>query len=285
MDDRVFGLLTDFPVIFEKKAISDVENGWVIIDVSDNETGTEELISADDAFLSDLDRYNEPDELEDKAVPYVVDDLVAPPDILPPPDIDLDRGGRIEIILRRRPTTIDKLRRKITGSFPGGPGGWGRTLGLVPPPDALAVYLPFHRYPDMWGIYLLDSGVASLATDLQRLIRLRGRSLIIHDARRAAVTYLFHHAGYHSAMEAFGLRCELPLRKPVYRTGLRKLYTRAHGYPANHTRRLWRPPTGSARSALIFASQRLTWMLLWLRSALHDALPAAVSSRGELSGR
>ena len=223
MDDRVFGLLADFPVIFEKKgkSLSDLENDWVIIDVSDNETGTEELISADDEFLSDLDRFIEPDELEDKADPYVVDDLVAPP-----PGIDLDRGGLNEIILRRRPKTIDKLRRKITGSFPGGPGGWGRTHGLVPPPDALAVYLPFHRYPDMWGIYLLDSGVASLATDLQRLIRLRGRSLVIHDARRAAVTYLFHHAAYHSAMEAFGLRCELPLRKPVYRTGLRKLYTR-----------------------------------------------------------
>jgi hypothetical protein len=78
----------------------------------------------------------------------------------------------------------------------------------------------------MWGIYLLDAGVASLATDLQALVRLLKGSISIGDARRAAVTYLFHHEAYHSAVESFGLRCELPLRKPVYRTGLRKLYTR-----------------------------------------------------------
>jgi hypothetical protein len=74
MDDCISGLLTDFQVIFERKAKSpsDLENDWVIIDVSDNETGTEELISADEKFLSDLDRHNEPEELEDKADPYVV---------------------------------------------------------------------------------------------------------------------------------------------------------------------------------------------------------------------
>lgn len=225
MDDRVSGLLTDFPAIFEKtaKSLEDLENDWVIIDVSGNEARADELISDDDEFLSDLDRYDGdtgPEGSADEA------SVGAPPDIPLPSDIDLDRGGLVEIILRRRPKSIGKLRRRIIGTFPGGPGGSLTKDALVPPPDALAVYLPFHRYPDRWGIYLLDAGVASFATDLQRLVSLLRGSISIHDARKIALMYLFHHEAYHSAVEGFALRCELPLRKPVYRTSLRKLYTR-----------------------------------------------------------
>jgi hypothetical protein len=56
----------------KQRALLTWKNDGVTIDVSDNETGTEELISADEEFLSDLGRYNEPEELEDKADPYVV---------------------------------------------------------------------------------------------------------------------------------------------------------------------------------------------------------------------
>lgn len=225
MDDRVSGLLTDFPVIFEKtaKSLEDLENDWVIIDVSGNEAQADELVIDDNEFLDDLDRYEgdlRPDEMDTEP------GSSAPIDISLPPDIDLDRGGLIEIILRPRPKSIDKLRRKITGIFPGGPGGSLTKGAVVPPPDALAVYLPFHRYPDRWGIYLLDAGVASFATDLQKLVWLLRASISIHDARKVALMYLFHHEAYHSAVEGFALRCELPLRKPVYRTGLRRLYTR-----------------------------------------------------------
>jgi hypothetical protein len=225
MDDRVSGLLTDFPAIFEKtaKSLEDLENDWVIIDVSGNEARADELISDDDEFLSDLDRYDGDTGPEGSADEASGD---APPDIPLPSDIDLDRGGLVEIILRRRPKSIGKLRRRIIGTFPGGPGGSLTKDALVPPPDALAVYLPFHRYPDRWGIYLLDAGVASFATDLQRLVSLLRGSISIHDARKIALMYLFHHEAYHSAVEGFALRCELPLRKPVYRTSLRKLYTR-----------------------------------------------------------
>jgi hypothetical protein len=225
MDDRVSGLLTDFPVIFEKtaKSLQDLEDDWVIIDVPGNEAQADELIRDDDEFLSDLTRY------ENEAFPDVLIDgssESAPFDTYLPPDIDLDRVKLIEIILRRRPKSIDKLRRKITGIFPGGPGGYLTKGAIVPPPDALAVYLPFHRYPDRWGIYLLDAGVASFAADLRKLVGLLGASISIHDARKIALMYLFHHEAYHSAIEGFALRCELPLRKPMYRAGLRKLYTR-----------------------------------------------------------
>jgi hypothetical protein len=40
MDDRVLALQKDFPSIFEKrvKSLSDLDNDWVIIDVSGNES-------------------------------------------------------------------------------------------------------------------------------------------------------------------------------------------------------------------------------------------------------
>ena len=78
----------------------------------------------------------------------------------------------------------------------------------------------------MWGIYLLDAGVASLAVDVKDIAGRLGASISSHDARRVALTYLFHHEAYHSAVEGFSIRCELPLRKPIYKTGLRRLYTR-----------------------------------------------------------
>jgi hypothetical protein len=228
MDNRISQLLTDFPVIFEKvkKNLEDLEKDWVIIEVSVNEKNSNDVIEEDHGILNDLDRFdNEPGSLvTDTSGGY---DRSTPPfDVPLPADIDLDKGGLVDIIWRPRPKSIDDLRRKILGDFPGGPGGKVIKGSLVPPPDALAVYLPFHRYPTMWGIYLLDAGVASLAKDLQTIVMLLGRSITTHDARKAALTYLFHHEAYHSAVEAFGFRCELPLRKPVYRTCLRRLYTR-----------------------------------------------------------
>jgi hypothetical protein len=76
----------------------------------------------------------------------------------------------------------------------------------------------------MWGIYLLDIGVDSFAKDLQAFGRLRGSSLSSFMFRRIAKEFLFHHEAYHSAVEGFALRCELPLGRPVYKKGLRKLF-------------------------------------------------------------
>ena len=141
MDERVAALLSDFPAIFEhhKNNLEDLDNDWVVIDV----TYEGDPVSPDD-FLDDLGRFDQelggdPDRSESSL-----------PDIVGlPSDIDVDRGGLIEILRRRRPRSIDTFRRRIKGNFPGGPGGvWVRD-SPVPPPDALAVYLPFHRYPDL----------------------------------------------------------------------------------------------------------------------------------------
>jgi hypothetical protein len=141
MDERVSGLLTEFPVIFEKvaKSLGDLESDWVIIDEPDDESRAEQLTDPSDEFLSDLDRFE--DELSGSYEDASGKPPVSPFDIPLPPDIDLDGSGLIEVILRRRHKSIDKFRRKIAGNFPGGANGAVTKGSLVPPPDALAVYL------------------------------------------------------------------------------------------------------------------------------------------------
>ena len=192
MDERVEGLLHDFPEIFEKRPpqIGELEDDWVIIDVPIgriNPGETQAKLNVDvigvseDDFLSDLDRPEDTLYPEDE-----IDDRDSSSDILGSnilrSGIDVDPDLLGEIIRRRRPEAIADLRRRIKGKFPGSP------LGLptgVPPPDALAVYLPFHIFPDMWGIYLLDVGVVSLAVDLRRIMLEQFKPTDISDGRAA----------------------------------------------------------------------------------------------------
>ena len=234
MDDRVSSLKTDFPQIFEtNQGLANFDNDWVVIDIEDGAGGLSDALTISDDFLDDLERYDDvPDQLFDGY------ETLRPPidNVRIPFDINVRLDDLVRVLTRPRPKVLDRVRKRIKGKFPGGPEGIG-SESIVPPPDALAVYLPFHRYPEQWGIYLLDAGVASLGHDLASIVRLSGHSLTPLEARRAAVMYLFHHEGYHSAVEAFALRSELPLRKPLYRTGLRRLYTEpwVHGQPHEET--------------------------------------------------
>ena len=237
MDERVEGLLHDFPEIFEERPpqIGELEDDWVIIDVpigriNSGETQAKLNVDAigvsEDDFLSDLDRFeytsypeNEMDE-SDSSGDILVSNILRS-------GIDIDPDTLSEITRRRRPRAIDDLKKRVKGQFPGSPSGLP-TGGLVPPPDALAFYLPFHIFPDMWGIYLLDVGVESLAIDLRQIIQLLGQSVPKMAARRISRVFLFHHEAYHCAVESFSIRCELASRKPVYRTGTRELYKRGY---------------------------------------------------------
>ena len=247
MDERVEGLLHDFPEIFEKHPpnIGELEDDWVIIDVPIGRINLEETraelnidaigISEDD-FLSDLDRFEDTSYPEDEE-----EESDSPRDILVSnilrSGIDIDPGMLSEIIRRRRPKAIADLRRRIEGQFPGSPSRLPTGVP-VPPPDALAVYLPFHIFPNRWGIYLLDVGVESLAIDLRRIMFDQfNRSVSQMDARRISRVFLFHHEAYHSAVESFSIRCELSTRRPVYRTGTNRLYKRGYvlGEPHEET--------------------------------------------------
>ncbi len=228
MDERVEGLLHDFPEIFEKRPpqIGELEDDWVIIDVPIGRTNSGETraeLNADaigvseDKFLSDLDRFEDTSKIANDEPLY---------------ESGAERldSSLSERIRRRRPEVISKaiadLRKRIKGKFPGSPSGLPPG---VPPPDALAVYLPFHIFPNMWGIYLLDAGVESLAICLRRIMFDQfNRSVSQMDARRISRVFLFHHEAYHCAVESFSVRCELASGKPVYRTGTRTLYKRGY---------------------------------------------------------
>lgn len=118
----------------------------------------------------------------------------------------------------------------IVGYVPGGSFG-GAPLAAwhgseMPPPEALAFYLPFHHYhPAWWGVYLHLEGVLWLAGEIVR----RSPSVPRYRAMLAARLFLFYHEAFHHKTECFATRLELTHRKAFYRTGFTGLYTRTLG--------------------------------------------------------
>lgn len=62
--------------------------------------------------------------------------------------------------------------------------------------------------------------------DLGLILGSQGHAFAPYETLWIAHPYLFHHEAYHCAVESFALCCELPMRKPAYKTGFRKMYTR-----------------------------------------------------------
>ncbi len=223
LDERVAKLGETFPIIFERLPdLGDLDDEFVTIEVpygSERDDGRE-VANVEASLLAEVtDRHlNSGDSL----------DITQNSNQIEFADRGVAPGLREDLIYRPRPVVLDRLRDRISGLFPGGPSGvrGAREHGFVPPPDALAFYLPFHSYPKHWGIYLIDVGVASLAMDLGLILRSQGHTFAPYETSRIAHAYLFHHEAYHCAVESLALRCELPMRKPAYRTGLRKIYMR-----------------------------------------------------------
>jgi len=223
LDERVAKLSQNFPAIFERvPSLGDLDDDFVRIDIP---------------YRSDRDDDEQPTDLEDALLVDIEDrDLGSPGSfdrtsdltLAPIENIELPPGLREDLFYRRRPVVLDRFRERIKGVFPGSPSGLQDAAagGFLPPPDALAFYLPFHRYPEDWGIYLIDVGVASLSTDLRLILQSSGQAFAPYETLRIACAYLFHHEAYHCAVESFAVRCELPMRRPAYKTGLRNLYKR-----------------------------------------------------------
>ena len=111
----------------------------------------------------------------------------------------------------------DKLYELFSGSWP---GALQKRTGM-PPPDALAFYLPFHYFfPDWWGIYLKAEGVIWLKLHLQKKIP----ELDDYTAFDVAKVFLYYHEAFHHKFECFATRLELTQRIPIYREGFEKFY-------------------------------------------------------------
>jgi hypothetical protein len=229
MDTRIKELVDSFSEIFEGRApkLDLHDDDWVILDPEQMGDPKGESVFSEDEFLSDLDRFEDDFFLEESTT----SGRVRTTDL--PPIEGFDTGGLEEVLRRNRPDAIDKLRRRIGGRFGGVPPRKD-VEEVVPPPDALAVYIPFHIHPERWGIYLLDAGVASMAEDVMKITRILGGHLDAIDARRVAKIYLYHHEAYHCAVESFVTRCELASRKPVYKRAVRKLYIEGYAPGVPH---------------------------------------------------
>jgi predicted RNA binding protein YcfA (HicA-like mRNA interferase family) len=96
----------------------------------------------------------------------------------------------------------------------------------VPPPDALAFYLPFHYFhPRWWGIYLVLEHTQWLALQLNRYSQ---GSLNLHEAMIVSRLFLYGHEAFHHSVEAFATRLEVTHRVPLYREGFEKFFR--HGF-------------------------------------------------------
>lgn len=110
----------------------------------------------------------------------------------------------------------------INEKFPGAPIALKRGEYL-PPPDALAFYLPFHSYyPNWWGIYLTFEGVMFLARHIREYnsqYRIEER-----DSLLVSQVFLYCHEYFHHLVECFATRMEIFHRTPMYKKKFLEIY-------------------------------------------------------------
>ena len=97
----------------------------------------------------------------------------------------------------------------------------------VPPPEALAFYLPFHYFhPTWWGIYIILERVHEFANALARYSR---GVLTFNEALNVGKMFLYGHEAFHHITEALPTRLEVTHRAPIYTGGFERLFRRVYG--------------------------------------------------------
>ena len=115
--------------------------------------------------------------------------------------------------------------------FPGAPSpGYAGDVyagDIIPPPDALAFYLPFHFFhPHWWGIYVTVEGVNCLADFVNKFT---GGDVSLGDSIKVARSFVYGHEAFHHKVESYAARLEITHRKPLYRTGFYPLFREVLG--------------------------------------------------------
>lgn len=121
---------------------------------------------------------------------------------------------------------------QIKGDFPGIPQlTWEKEF--LPPPDALAFYLPFHFfYPTWWGIYITVEGATILANYIAEKA---SYNIPIKDAMLASQVFLYGHEAYHHNVESFATRLEITHRIPLYKASFLEVYKQTMENPEECT--------------------------------------------------
>ncbi|MGB3205766.1 MAG: type II toxin-antitoxin system HicA family toxin [Crinalium sp.] len=140
------------------------------------------------------------------AIPFddEIEDLLNPPNNYD----DYDYEDNREVLQIPRHPEIKDIFPEYIDYYKWNKKGGERKL----PPDLLAFYLPFHLFPDDWGIYILSSGVQYLA----KIIR-RQCNLTQFEALLVSRLFLYYHELYHHKIEMFFTRLEVTHKQPFYK--------------------------------------------------------------------
>jgi hypothetical protein len=105
---------------------------------------------------------------------------------------------------------IERPSIEETGSFGGHPGGLDPDQSIA----TLAFYLPFHLYPEKWGIYVFADGIQVVNKALQGFFTEQMTG--VADQYRLSHMLLEQHETFHHNTEIFVTRLETTLRKSCY---------------------------------------------------------------------
>jgi hypothetical protein len=169
------------------------EEDWLIILIDEPEVFQPEAVSAPDFELPIGAAGGAPD-------------IVAPSDVVFSPESQFPDFGET--------------------AFPGAPSTNTPSSG-VPPPDALAFYLPFHYFhPTWWGIYIVLERLHEFADALTKYSR---GVLTFNEALNVGKMFLYGHEAFHHIAEALATRLEVTHRLPIYTGGFERLFRRVYG--------------------------------------------------------
>lgn len=113
---------------------------------------------------------------------------------------------------------------KFLGRYPGAPILTRPEPDMPIPPDSAAFYLPFHLFPETWGIYLIVEMVEHEVQRLQAAAARKAIDLAPKEARDIVQMFLYAHEAFHHNVECFATRGEIVFRKPFYKAGFRQYY-------------------------------------------------------------
>jgi predicted RNA binding protein YcfA (HicA-like mRNA interferase family) len=186
-------LRQELPEVFKDRAVPSDWEDWLVIPIEDPERFPSQAKNPPDFELVD-------------------DPAGTAPDIVAPADAGFSVDGAI-------PDFGDSV-------FPGVPSAKAPSP-TVPPPDALAFYLPFHYFhPTWWGIYIALERLHDFA---RALARYSGGTLTFNEALNVGKMFLYGHEAFHHIVEAFATRLEVTHRFPVYAVAFERLFRRVYG--------------------------------------------------------
>tara|TARA_B100000780_G_scaffold272124_1_gene233905 strand:- start:1283 stop:2368 length:1086 start_codon:yes stop_codon:yes gene_type:complete len=107
-------------------------------------------------------------------------------------------------------SSIADIEQEEFEAFGGHPGGLDREQSI----DTLAFYLPFHLYPENWGVYVYAHGIQTIKNALQPYFS--AGHTVMSEQYRLSLLLLEKHESFHHKTEMFVTRLEAILRQSCY---------------------------------------------------------------------